>query len=472
VAAYLTLAGPVCAQTFNVLVNFNSTNGSSPQEPPVQGVDGNLYGVAFGGGRNGFGTVYRLTPSGTLSTLYDFCSQPNCSDGEFPFASIIPGADGNLYGLALNGGAAKYGTVFKLTLQGQLTTIYSFCSQTNCADGGFPNGLLVASDGNFYGTTMLGGDTDMGTIFKLTPQGKLSVLYDFDGDAYDVDESFGAFLEGSDGNFYGVTDLGGSFSGNCRVYGCGTAYKITPQGKFSFIHTFCSDRNCTDGITPYWLMQAADGDLYGVTGGGGSSGAIGGTVFRLTTKGKLTTLYNFCAQPNCTDGIEPIWLAQAAGGGSFYGATFRGGSSTQCGRSGCGTLFQISLDGTFESLHDFDASDGLNPYGLSQATNGTFYGVTSSGGTGNGTVFSLSTGLAPFLESLPTAGKVGTNVLILGTDLTGATELDFNGTSAKFKIISPTEIATVVPNAATTGLITVKTPSGTLQSNVAFTIKP
>ncbi len=471
--ACLTMAIPSAAQTFHTLVNFDNSNGSSPQLPPVQGVDGNLYGVTFSGGLNGRGTVYQITPDGMLRSLYNFCSQPQCTDGEFPFGALVPGSDGNLYGITLNGGAYSEGTAFKLTLQGQLTSVYTFCSQANCADGAAPNGLLIATDGNFYGTTMGGGGNGGGTVFKLTPQGALTVLYNFCSqincaDGYDSNASSGTLTEGTDGNFYGLTDVGGSRVGNCSPLGCGTAYKITPQGKFTTLYTFCSLSNCA-GAGPYWLMQAADGFFYGVTGYGGP---FGGTIFKLTSQGKLTTLYSFCAKSGCTDGKEPIWLVQAAGAGAFYGATFRGGSGTKC-RSGCGTVFEIPSRGSLTSLHSFDLTDGSYPYGLAQATNGTFYGITSEGGAdGYGTVFSLATGLAPFVESLPTSGKVGAKVLILGTDLTGATEVSFNGTAATFTVVSATEIAATVPSGATTGSVLVTTPSGTLKSNVVFRVRP
>jgi uncharacterized repeat protein (TIGR03803 family) len=485
------MASHLPAQNFNTLANFDGSNGQLPELPPVQGVDGNLYGVTEEGGPNNVGTVYKIVPEGTLSTLYNFCSQPNCIDGQFPF-DLLPGTDGNLYGVTLYGGVGGpesganggetgitgAGTVFKLTLEGELTTIYSFCPQAKCPDGSLPNGLLLASEGNFYGTTMGGGAHNAGTIFKLTPQGALTVLHNFCSQpycagGYDLDETTGTLIEGVDGNFYGVTDLGGSRVGNCSPYGCGTAYQITPQGKFTTLYTFCSEPNCADGMRPYWLTQAANGDFYGVTGNGGAFKVSGGTIFKLATNGQLTTVYSFCAKSDCTDGSGPGWLVQAAGGGNFFGTTFKGGLGTNCRDNGCGTIFEIAATGNLESLHSFDAIDGVNPYGLAQATNGTFYGTTADGGLDDdGTVFSLSTGLSPFAESLPTTGKAGTSVLILGTDLTGTTAVSFNGAAAKFTVVSATEITAAVPTGATTGNITVTTPSGTLVSNVVFRVKP
>lgn len=483
IAVSITMAIPLSAQNFNVLADFDKSNGESPQ-PPVQGVDGNLYGAAQDGGPSGVGLVYRLTPDGTLSTLYRFCSQPNCVDGQLPFGPLALSPDGNLYGTTLYGGTFRTdtgitgaGTVFKLTLQGELTTIYSFCSQANCADGSLPNGLLIASDGNFYGTTMGGGTNYRGTIFKLTPQGALTTLYNFCSqpncaDGHDLDESLGAFLEGTDGNFYGLTDQGGSDSYDCSPNGCGTAFRITPQGQFTTLYTFCSKPNCADGADPLWLIQAADDYFYGVAAFGGLPTPTGGTVFRLNAKGELATVYSFCLHLGCKDGIAPGWLVQGAGARDFYGTASTGGSGTKC-PFGCGTIFKITATGAFESLHSFNAIEGINPLGLFQATNGVFYGVTSTGGTeGYGTAYSLSVGLAPFIESLPTSGQVGAKVLILGTDLSGTTEVSFNGAVAKFTVVSATEIATTIPSDATTGDIMVTTPGGTLQSNVVFRVRP
>lgn len=467
----LAAAIPSSAQTFDTLLSFDNSDGTEPQLPPVQGVDGNLYGVTFAGGLNGGGTVYKITPEGVFSTLYNFCSQPNCTDGDLPFDGVLAGSDGNLYGTTLEGGVNRSGTVFRLTLQGVLTPIYSFCSQANCADGASPNGILQATDGNFYGTTMTGAASGRGTIFKLTPQGAFTLLYIFSG-SYDINESFSSLIQGTDGNFYGTTDLGG-FSNfpDCRFYGCGTVFKITPKGNFTTLYNFCSRKDCVDGATPYWLIQAADGSFYGVTGAGGAHKAIGGTIFRLTSRGELTTVYSFCAQSDCADGSEPISLAQAARGGNFYGVTFHGGSTKKCQR-GCGTVFEITSTGTLTSLHSFDLTGGTEPYGLTQATSGEFYGVTLSGGTGGyGTIFSLSTGLASFVETLPAAGKAGANVTILGTDLVGTTSVSFHGTPATFTVVSTSEITTSVPDGASTGAVEVTTPSGTLSSNVVFRVQ-
>jgi uncharacterized repeat protein (TIGR03803 family) len=418
----LAVAIALPAQTFATLINFDGSNGQSPQLPPTQGVDGNLYGATFGGGVYGAGSIFRMTTQGVLTTLYSFCAKSNCADGGSP-SQVLPGSDGNFYGTTLTGGANRAGTIFRLTPQGKFATLYSFCSQPNCADG------------------------------------------------YDYDESQGTMVQATDGNFYGTTDIGGKTTGECDPYGCGTAFKITPQGTFTTVYTFCSVANCADGTTPYWLIQGADGSFYGAAGGGGSHKLIGGTIFRLTAEGQLTTLYSFCAEANCADGEEAIDLVQAADGGNFYGTTFRGGSGKSC-TGGCGTVFEITPAGVLTTLHSFNHVDGSEPYGIAQATNGKFYGITPHGGEQNdGTVYSLETGLPRFVATLPQSGNVGARVLVLGTNLSGATSVSFNGTPAKFKVVSASEITVAVPAEASTGPVEVTVPAGTLSSKVAFQVE-
>jgi len=213
----------------------------------VQGVDGNLYGVTFAGGLNGGGTVYKITPEGVFSTLYNFCSQPNCTDGDLPFDGVLAGSDGNLYGTTLEGGVNRSAR-FSGYSSGRADPIYSFCSQANCADGAARMESYKPRTEIFYGTTMTARQRP-GTIFKLTPQGAFTLLYIFSG-SYDINESFSSLIQGTDGNFYGTTDLGG-FSNfpDCRFYGCGTVFKITPKGNFTTLYNFCSRKDCVDGAT-------------------------------------------------------------------------------------------------------------------------------------------------------------------------------------------------------------------------------
>jgi uncharacterized repeat protein (TIGR03803 family) len=466
-------------QNFTTLVSFELTDGANPEyEALVQGTDGNFYGTTELGGKinqycNGgttCGTVFKVSPGGALTTLHRFKG----ADGYYPSAGLVLSTDGNFYGTTFTGGPDYYGTVFKITPAGTLTTLHSF----TYTDGDHPNGgtLVQDADGEFYGTTTYGGANKQGTVFRITPSGRLTTLYSFcvQSNCTDGEQPIGGLVQAVDGNFYGAASFGGTKNSSCP-YGCGTVFKITPKGKLTTLHSFDS----SDGAIPNGLVQAVDGNLYGATGAGGAY--TGGTVFRITSGGKLTTLYNFCAQSNCTDGAGPWWPVQATDG-NFYGATSTGGAY------GYGTVFRITSGGKLTTLYNFCAqfncTDGWQPSGgLLQATNGKFYGTTWWGGEildpacgiyppfhGCGTVYSMSVGLKPFVQTNPTTGKVAKRVFILGTNLAGATSVTFNGVAAKFTIISKSEITTSVPYGATTGKVNVTTPYGTLVSNVNFRV--
>jgi uncharacterized repeat protein (TIGR03803 family) len=223
----------------------------------------------------------------------------------------------------------------------------------------------------------------------------------------------------------------------------------------------------TDGATPSdGLIQATDGNLYGTTEQGGTSTACSfgcGTVFKITPAGVLTTLHSF----DSTDGALP-WAGLVQGtDGIFYGTTSSGGANDD------GTIFKITPAGVLTTLHNFDHTDGNGAYaGLTQATNGTFYGTTEFGGTHNGVIFSLANGLGAFVEARPGSGKVAAGVKILGSNLTGATSVTFNGKAATFTVVSSSNITTTVPVGATTGKISVVTPKKTLTSNISFRVTP
>ena len=265
------------------------------------------------------------------------------------------------------------------------------------------------------------------------------------------------------GTFTGQPYYGGAYGGSS-----GTVFKITPSGALTTLYSFCSLSGCPDGDELFaGLVQPIDGDLYGTTQGGGANSS--GTIFKITPSGTLTTLYSFCELAGCPDGIYPGALIAA--NGDFYGTTSGGGAN------GHGTIFKITPSGTLTTLHSFCAlancPDGEGPAGrLVQDTNGDLYGTTAAGGAnGNyGTVFRLSVGQGPFVETQTTSGNVGAAVKILGNNLTGATSVSFNGTGASFKVASKFEITTTVPVGATTGTVQVVTPSGTLSSNVPFRV--
>jgi len=455
-------------QTFTTLASFDGVSGSSPNSL-VQATDGNLYGTAFNGGTTSYcasfcGTLFKITPDGKLTTIYTFCSQSDCTDGFGPYAGLTQGSDGNLYGTTWWGGARGkgngVGTVYKITPKGKLTTLYSFCAQANCTDGFYPYGALIqASDGNFYGTTEEGGiDGDCGgfigcgTVFKISRTGRLTTIYSFCSQANCADGALprGPLVQGMDGNFYGMTYFGGSA---CNYY-CGTVYRITPSGAVTTLHSFQG----YDGDQPAGgLVQAIDGTFYGTTSY---------TIFKITPDGTLTTLESF----EGTNGSSPNSLVQA-GDGNFYGTTSYGGAYMG------GTAFEISPAGSWSDLYDFcfesGCSDGRSPFaGLLQHTNGSFYGTTWWGGVhDDGTIFNLSVGLGRFVETQAASGKVGAGVIILGNDLAGTTGVSFGGTPSTFTAKS-TFIKAKVPNGATTGTVTVSISSGTLLSRVPFRVTP
>lgn len=452
-------------QTFENLVNFNGTNGYEPLNMTlVQGPDGNLYGTTSQGGVNGNvgpGTVFRMTPTGVLASIYSFCASGfPCTDGSYPEAGLVAASDGDFYGTTSGGGTNEQGTVFKITTQGVLTTLYNFCSVTGCADGGLPLASLIqGTDGNLYGTTFAGGNGS-GTVFKITTTGNLTTLYSFCSES-GCPGGPSPLIEATDGMFYGMTEFGGSNDE-------GIIYKLSPNGVLTTLYNFCPQRPCADGAEPKGgLLQVAGGYFYGTTFRGGTYNQ--GTVFKITPSGDLTTLYSFCPQSGCADGSNPTAALIQARDGNFYGTSSAGVILGQ--EQGYGTLFKITPDGALTNLHSFNYyGDGAGPTGgLMQDTNGDFYGATPIGGANlDGTVFGLSVGLGRFLKTLPAAGAVGTEVGILGTGLTGATSVTFNNTPAQFMARSSSLIVTHVPTGATTGRIKVMVASKTLSSNVPF----
>ncbi|HVI08759.1 MAG TPA: choice-of-anchor tandem repeat GloVer-containing protein, partial [Candidatus Binatia bacterium] len=425
------MSTPGLAQ-ITTLTSFDKTDGRDPGYPAapfVQGTNGGFYGTTAAGGVNDEGTVFEMTSAGTLNTLYSFCSQPGCSDGAVANAGLIQATDGNLYGTTDAGGDNNFGTIFRITPAGSLTTLYRFCSAPGCSDGANPSaGLMQASDGAFYGTTAVGGAYGAGTVFKITTAGTLATLASFAG-ANGNDPAFGSLIQGVNGNFYGTTISGGANTACGIVSGCGTVFSMTPGGQLTTIYSFCAQPNCADGTELFGgLVLGADGELYGITALGGANNY--GTVFKLTKQGALKTLHSF----DFSDGAYPEAALIQGTDGKFYGTTSNGGA-----HGDAGTVFEITSHGELTTLYDFCAeagcTDGTGPFeGLMQATNGEFYGTTFSGGTssncigGCGTAFSLETGLAPFVSTRPSSGRAGSRVIILGNNLSGATAVSFNGT--------------------------------------------
>jgi uncharacterized repeat protein (TIGR03803 family) len=429
----LVIAIPAPAQTLKTLDDLTTTTGDEAQGM-IQYTDGNLYGTTTSGGTPssqtcpnpvGCGTVFKMTPQGTMTTLYSF-SGP---DGAAPYAGLVLANDGNFYGTTSSGGANSNsgqcpegcGTVFKITPAGSLTTLYSFCAQTNCADGANSQAPLVqGADGNLYGTTVGGGSQASatssfcgycGTVFKISLSSQFTTLYSFclEADCPDGAEPYAGLVQGKDGNFYGMTTEGGGGAYCTFVSGesaaCGTIFKISPTtSEFAAFHSFCSQAACADGAEigdSKWAGLAIDGDgnFFGATGAGGDDN--GGTVFEITSAGQFNTLYNFCPGNDCAVGAEPDATLVLGSDGNFYGPAAAGGNNN------CGILFRFTPSGTppVTGLYSFsNTGDGCVPMApLVQATSGIFYGSTDmvAFDSPNGTIFSFSiTQLQPTTTTL------------------------------------------------------------------------
>ncbi|HZT43555.1 MAG TPA: choice-of-anchor tandem repeat GloVer-containing protein, partial [Chthonomonadaceae bacterium] len=438
---------------FTLLHTFSGADGTQPEAALVQGPDGNFYGATTEGGAANAGTVFQITPSGTLTTLHVF----DGVDGVSPQGNLILGPDGNFYSTTTWGGwdygaaygGAGAGTVYKISAAGAFASLYSFSIGIN-AEGANPSGKLIqGSDGDFYGVTQIGGDLGFGVLFKIRPGGTLTTLHAFDG--ADGNDPNAALVQGSDGNFYGTTGAGGA-------NGQGTIFRISPSGVLVTLHAFApattssllAVTNADGARLGAPLVQGSDGSFYGVAASGGVNST--GTVFKITPNGAFTLLHTFSAygmgQAN-SDGANPVGLALGSDG-NLYGVTEIGGTN------GDGTIFKITPAGAFTTLHLFNGPDGAYPSAaLTLGPDGDFYGVTLGGGaTGSGTVFKITpAGALTTLCSFPGIGMNGTepnSALALGPDG------NFYGT-------------TVYGNAPYTGGTVFKvTPSGILSTLYAF----
>jgi uncharacterized repeat protein (TIGR03803 family) len=315
--------------------------------------------------------------------------------GAEPNAGLVQGTDGNFYGTTAIGGSGGCtfgcGTIYRITADGTLTILYNFQG----TDGGPSSGLIQATNGLFYGATAWRGGNcsdngSCGSIYEITAAGARNAVYNFPEPAGPLS----GVIQASDGNLYGSTYYGGT-SSNCSV-GCGTIFKLTLSGTFTTLYNFSG----TDGSEPGVLIQATDGNFYGTTALGGAYGQ--GTIFQLTPGGTLTTIHSFGG----ADGFEPVALIQAQNG-SLYGITVSGGANNS------GTAFEMSTSGSLTTIYSFCAqkgcSDGNEPWTLMQTSDGNLYGTTIWGGTAKdagGTIFEISGGTLTTLHKfVPTGGR-------------------------------------------------------------------
>lgn len=412
------LAGTVYKMTptggVTTLHNFTGGNdGAKPYGALIQASDGNLYGSTRIGGASGKGTLFRITPQGTLTTIHTFSG----SDGAMPYAALVQGADGNLYGSTLQGGTGKgvlfrmaldgsgytklhefsggadgstpsgallqfddgtlygttydgaggVGTVFRMAANGSgFSTLHAFA---NGADGGNPEaGLTLGQDGYLYGTTA-GTNTSAGTVYLLATDGSnYAVLYNFGGGG-DGGAPNATLIQSADGNFFGTANSGGSNSG-------GVLFEIGPQCRLTLLHSFTA----AEGKYPKGLLPVPGGSFFAAMEWGGANDA--GSLVSITPAGAVTNLHSF----NFTDGNHPEDTLVLGADGNLYGTASGGGNgSTQ------GTTFKMTPSGGFTSLDTFYGSNGANPYaGLTLGLDGNFYGTTINGGNGAGLAFQMT----------------------------------------------------------------------------------
>ena len=385
---------------FTVIYTFtNGTDGSTPRSGLVLASDGNLYGTTINGGAKANGTVFRLTTNGVLTTLYSFTGG---NDGANPHTGLIQAKDGGLYGTTFGGGANSDGTIFRISLNGVFSSHFSF---TGGADGSTPDAnLLQASDGNLYGTTINGGTNGYGVVFRIPTNGTTVIpLYSFTNGT-DGANPLGGLVQASDGNLYGSAEFGG-------VYSDGTLFRISTNALatnavFTQLYSFTGG---TDGNEPFSdLAQASDGNLYGSTFIGGSSDS--GTLFTIDTTGNFVSAFSF---PGAGDGANPHCNLIAGADGNLYGTTISGGTNGQ------GAIFSVSSNGTLTTVYSFigGISSGAPMAGLVQAADGSFYG-TGEPGSSAGSIFRLTTNGAYSLPHIFSGNfdGGGPNALTLGTD--------------------------------------------------------
>jgi uncharacterized repeat protein (TIGR03803 family) len=352
----------------SILKYLDTISGGMPQGSLIQAADGNFYGMTNEGGTYGSGTIFKVTSTGVLTVLKSLNSNVT---GSNPYGGLVVGSDGNFYGMTSGGGANGYGTVFKITPTGIFTILKSL---DYFVTGGNPKGNLIrATDGNFYGMTYAGGTNGAGTIFKITSSGVLTVVKHLD--ATTGTNPYGSLTQGSDGNFYGMAAQGGT-------YNFGTIFKCTPSGTLTVLRSL---NYAADGGYPYGsLYRNSDGYFYGMTSSGGTNYDYTGTAFKISSTGTYTVLFHF---PDGALGFNPSENLIQARDGYYYGMAHNGGKSNY------GAIFKLCNSGVLTSLRSFDYNNngGYSDGSLIQGIDGNFYGMATSGGTYlNGTIFKMT----------------------------------------------------------------------------------
>jgi uncharacterized repeat protein (TIGR03803 family) len=487
VGTVFEISNPSTSPTESIIYSFTrGTDGTYPRASLIQATDGNLYGTAAAGGSSncalgcgsvicpyGCGTVFEIGSLSTLpveSVIYSFAGG---TDTAFSNAALIQASDGNLYGTSFNGGTTDFGTVFKISNPSTSPTesvVYSFQPFVGGPDGIGPNAPVIqASDGNLYGTTIYGGMSGNGAVFKINNPSTFpteSVIYSFAGGTDGAMPNAG-LIEAADGSLYGTTTAGGS-NGCFAGSGCGTVFRITNPSIAPTESVVYSFTGGLDGALPYSsLIEASDGSLYGTTFDGGSGGCFSGvgcgTVFRINNPSTSPTenvLYRF---GGAADGRNPLAGLTQTLDGSLYGTTYNGGSNG-CS-DGCGTVFKIrnpSSSPVESVVYSFKGgADGENPEAsLILAADGDLYGTTSGGYLGPSTVFQISSQITVSPECGPPTG--GTTVTISGTGFQPNATVSFLGALGVVVSVTSTQIVVTTPagSPGNVGDVVITNPGG------------
>ncbi len=374
-ASILFLAQFVQAQTYTVLHTFTGSDGANPNAGIVADAAGNLYGTTQYGGPSGNGTVFKLDSVGNYSVLHAFSG----SDGSQPRVGLRVDSSGNLWGTAWIGGSLGAGLVFRLDPSGNEKEFYNF---SGAAGGAHPWSSLISDGaGNFYGATWDGGNQtschSCGVVYKLTHDGKETVLHIFNGGTDGANMVAGVVRDAA-GNLYGTTYQGGSGQCDYQAGGCGILFALDPSGNETILHTFTGH---ADGAAPFGgLVQDPSGNLYGTASQGGASNS--GVVFKWDSAGNFSVLHSFSG----LDGSGPQGDLLRDSRGNLYGTTALGGAYN------AGTVFRLDPAGNVRVLYSFTGgADGAYPAQLRLLLyKRNLYGTTSGGGAGYGVVFKLT----------------------------------------------------------------------------------
>jgi uncharacterized repeat protein (TIGR03803 family) len=412
--------------TYTLIHSFNGfSEGTSPNAPPIQGFDGNLYGLAGDGNNSVFGTFYRLNTSGVFTVLYTF-------DGTNRYPkSLVLGSDGNFYGTT-TGTSTGLGTVFKMTSQGKITILHKFSG----TDGSNPLGQLIqATDGNFYGTTKTGGSGLYGVAYKITPSGAFTVLHNFAND-YQGSSPIAGLVQATDGNFYGMAFSNPGASS-------GLIFELTSKGTYTILHEYLAKNK--DGASPQTAMiQHTGGLLFGDTYAGGiGSFCACGVLFSLDMGlGPFVTF------------LPPQSAGKVGKAIELLGQGFTGATNVTFG--GIVASFSVVSDTYMTATVPSGAETGP-------------IRVTTSGGT---LTSNKKFRVTPQITSFdPPSGPVGTPVTITGKSLMQTLGVAFGGVRATtFTVLSDTQVSATVPAGAVTGKVGIGTPGGTTTSATNFTV--